>query len=247
MDGEYSLSAPYTEYGITFDNTDSEAWAAAALAFTGYVARDKITPDSVAVTDENGRFRVSSLPDGIYLVSYGAEIINSEFYTSEPFIVSLPHFNGTVWETEYEVVPKIERRSVEDTTEIRVIKIWNDDGNRRIRPDSITVQLLRDSEVFGEAELDSGNNWQHLWTKLESGHEWRVIEKTVPAGYSVSVKRDGTEIIITNTTSDDDETSDDIPQTGQLWWPVFVFLGAGVLCLLIGLIASRGRKTGSEE
>lgn len=246
-DGEYSLIAPFTEYGITFDNTDSDSWVAAALAFAGYVTRDKITPVATAVTNEEGKFLVSALPDGIYLVSYGAEVLEGEYFTSEPFIISLPHFNGKVWESEYEVIPKVERRTVDITTEIRVIKIWNDDGNARIRPDSITVQLLCDGEVYGEAVLDVGNNWQHMWRELDSGHEWVVVEKSVPRGYSVNVRRDGTEIIITNTASEENETSDDLPQTGQLWWPVFVFLGAGVLCLLIGFIASRNRKNGGEE
>ena len=37
------------------------------------------------------------------------------------------------------------------------------------------------------------------------------------------------------------KTSDKLPQTGQLWWPVLVLLFAGAICLLVGRIL-RDRK-----
>ena len=38
-----------------------------------------------------------------------------------------------------------------------------------------------------------------------------------------------------------DKTSDKLPQTGQLWWPVLVLLFAGAICLLVGRVL-RDRK-----
>ena len=82
--------------------------------------------------------------------------------------------------------------------EVSVKKVWNDDGNRdRVRPESVTVQLLANGTAFGDAvTLNEGNGWAYTWTKLPekfNGNNvaYTVEEVNVPAGYKASVTADG--------------------------------------------------------
>ena len=100
---------------------------------------------------------------------------------------------------------------------------------------------------------------------------WRVAEE-VPAGYTVTISREGNTYTITNTVSltppnlpappqDTENTlSPDnveeppsvpteavtaepvLPRTGILWWPVIVLLGSGVGFMLIGFILKKSRS-----
>lgn len=84
-----------------------------------------------------------------------------------------------------------------DKTKHTVQKVWvGDDKNR---PDSITVQLLRDGKVYKEAELNDDNHWAYTWTRLDESYEWTAVEKDVPDGYEVSYTNVGNLTVITNT------------------------------------------------
>lgn len=84
-----------------------------------------------------------------------------------------------------------------DKTKHTVQKVWVGDDQKR--PASITVQLLRDGEIYKEAELNADNHWAYTWTKLDEDHEWTAVEKYVPDGYGVSYTNVGNLTVITNT------------------------------------------------
>ncbi|MCD8122551.1 MAG: Cna B-type domain-containing protein [Clostridiales bacterium] len=59
----------------------------------------------------------------------------------------------------------------EDTTELTVNKVWVDGGNtNQSRPESITVTLYQNDEIYGEpvtlTETDSWDSWSYTWTGL---------------------------------------------------------------------------------
>lgn len=64
-----------------------------------------------------------------------------------------------------------------------VIKTWADDTETE-RPGSITVQLYRNGEAWGDSiELTAENEWSHTWTDLPEGFEYTAKEVEIPAGY----------------------------------------------------------------
>ncbi len=91
--------------------------------------------------------------------------------------------------------------TVSDTTSVTVTKVWDDHDNRDFkRPNKITVQLLKGTEVLQEQEISAAENvdkndtnrWNYTWDNLpkyEDGVEieYRVNEKSVPAEYSNAV------------------------------------------------------------
>ena len=40
---------------------------------------------------------------------------------------------------------------------------------------------------------------RYLWTGLDADDTWRVVEETVPEGYTVSISREGITFVVTNT------------------------------------------------
>lgn len=85
----------------------------------------------------------------------------------------------------------------DDKNTLTVRKVWVDDG--KDRPDSVTVQLLRDGEVQEEVELSQSNNWAYTWELLDDGYNWSVVEKDVPDGYEAAYTTSGNITTITNT------------------------------------------------
>lgn len=76
--------------------------------------------------------------------------------------------------------------------DITVNKVWNDKDNQDgIRPESITIQLLGNSNLVAEATLDESNDWSYVFKDLEvnsNGEEivYEVKEFEVE-GYETSI------------------------------------------------------------
>lgn len=91
------------------------------------------------------------------------------------------------------------------TKSLTVYKEWALDQSED-RPESISVQLLKDGEPEGEpVVLNIANRWQYTWDNLNTkDHSWSVREVEVPEGYQVTVSDvdvtpTGNEITIINT------------------------------------------------
>ena len=128
-------------------------------------------------------------------------------------------------------------------TEVEVEKIWEDAGHESERSTSIEVQLLCDGKVYETVILNSANQWKYTWANLESGHEWKVKESSSLAHYTSKVTQDGGKFTIVNTfVPPDNPKKPPLPQTGQLWWPIPVLLGAGLLFIIIGICKRKRMK-----
>lgn len=248
-DGQrYVLSPPFDGYGITVsDEPDGEEWGALAETLASYAARDGIVPLDSDVTDEDGRVVFDSLERGLYLIV--GDRLETEEYTLTPqaMLVGVPHTN-MLGEEEFDVAaePKYEY-VLPERVDRRAIKIWKDDGEGEDRPKSVTVQLLRDGEVYDEVTLSAENNWEYTWHGLNAKYDWRVVEKEVPDGYTVSVDLDGITFTVTNKGKNPPPPPSTLPQTGMLWWPVPVLFVGGFLTLMIGVVLTVRKKGGSRE
>lgn len=89
---------------------------------------------------------------------------------------------------------------------VNVRKVWViDDGGER--PDSVSVQLMRDGEPFGDpVMLNDANDWSHAWNDLESGHNWTVVELNVPDGFKATVSQSGDTFTIINDDTTEETT-----------------------------------------
>ncbi|MCI8332606.1 MAG: Cna B-type domain-containing protein [Clostridiales bacterium] len=264
---KFTPTSHFANYAVSFDELDSESWHSLALTLAGYAARDKIAADAKSQTNSDGNIKFVDLPVGLYLVVGEKQTQNGFVYTPQPFLICLPNLE-TEDQWTYAVVaePKFERKdapSEPKTTERRVLKIWKNDDASEARPNAVVMQLLKDGSVFEEVTLNAKNDWGHTWSDLDASFDWNVVEKEVPTGYTVQTEREENTFVITNTyhregedlpsdpTPTDTDTSQpsdnqedtELPQTGQLWWPVPLLAGAGLLLFLTGWLISRKKKS----
>lgn len=163
---------------------------------------------------------------------YGKPFSTGKYnYTTEPFLVQLPvtDMASNTWQYDLTVTRK-------------VLKVWDDSGHASGRPESITVQLLKNGKVYDTVTLNKANNWRYTWDNLPkydtdgSLIEWRIVETAV-GGYTVSITQNGITTVITNTNktnppAPDKPSQPNLPQTGVLWWPAALLTVLGVLLLL---------------
>lgn len=239
-DEGYVLTGDFAGYAVDLESED----AAQTLAI--YAGRDHLPPLDTAVTDQTNSLCFSGLEQGVYLILGEETTVDGVTYTPAPVIVSLPGWENDTLVWDLTVNAKYEEEELPEALELSVLKIWKDSGNESERPAEISVQLLKDGAVSETVVLSEDNNWTHAWTGLDSASVWTVAEQSVPDGYKVSVEKNHTAYVITNTYTTPETpatpqppsttTSSKLPQTGQLWWPVSVMACVGVGFLLIGLI-----------
>ena len=79
---------------------------------------------------------------------------------------------------------------IPETTSVKVEKIWEDENNQDgIRPNEITVDLLKDGTEYDNIKLNNANSWKHTFENLpkyENGTEieYTVQESEVPSQYA---------------------------------------------------------------
>ena len=275
-DGKYTAIKPFDSYQVSIENPDSAKWKTAAETLADYIARDNIQPLDSGKTGSDGKLtfpaQQKSLQTGLYLVVGSVFSAGNKRYTPEPFLISLPTTDqdgSWVYDVTANAKYDSEDKPTTDTSR-SVVKVWNDSGYQRYRPTSIVVQLLRKGpndkqfSVFAEVTLNEANGWKYSWDKLDSSCEWKIVEKTVPTGYTASSSQQNTNITVTNTykpttppntpttpsnpsnpsnPSSPSTPSSRLPNTGMLWWPVGLLASSGMLLFLIGWVRSQKKES----
>lgn len=258
--GELTVTEPFDRLNVDINGKNEDEWRALSSTLEGYVLRDQPAPADSGKTDKNGILKFPAagkkLTPGLYLVLGQRHIQGKYRYDAAPFMVMLParDRNENVWVYDAEVYPKHEADVIpEKPNRItrKVLKIWKDTGNESRRPKKITVQLLRDGELFDTIVLNAENNWRYIWKELDDSFRWTVVEKEVK-DYTAEVTQEGVTYVVTNTYTGEVPDKNvtpgkpNLPQTGQLWWPVAELLCGGLLFIIIGLMQRRGDKNEKE-
>lgn len=247
-DLSYTLIGDFKDLAVSLKDLSAAETKAVAETLAAYVARDGITPTDRAVTDANGNAEFpetsAKLESGLYLILGDAAEIDGKTYVFEPILLPLPYREAAADAPLYDVMvsPKLGERV--DADSLSAVKIWKDDGSDR--PEKIEVQLLKDGALYDTQALNAKNSWRYTWTNLPAGSDWQIVEKEVPVGYTVLIRREQTTISVTNTAesgkkdpSESETSSGKLPQTGMVWWPIPLLAFAGLVLLLLGLIRHR--------
>lgn len=199
--GSYTLAAEFSGYGVTLNQPDQSGWRGLAKALAAYVKRDELSPAASGLTDGTGALTFSKQMPGLYLVVGETVEKNDTQYVPESFLVALPNLDaGDRWVYDLTAEVKYEKNDVSrnETVTRTVTKVWAGDSADK-RPESVTVQLLKDGEVYDTVTLNEDNEWSYQWDGLEASAYWEVAEASVPEGYTVTADQDGEAFTITNT------------------------------------------------
>lgn len=238
QEDELVLTGDFAGYEVDLMSDD------AAATLTVYAFRDGLTPTAEGTTNEEGCVVLEGLQEGIYLL-VGQQAVTEEFvYTPQPVLVQMPGWQEGEFEWDRRLEVKYSREEKQETVKVTVLKLWEGDANTTARPACVEVQLLKDGEVYDTVTLSRENNWTYIWDDLEGGHRWAVAEKEIPENYKLSITGDSDGFVLTNTyTGPGGSGEEELPQTGQLWWPVLILTGVGMVLVLLGL----ARRRGSED
>lgn len=240
--GELTVEETFRDYAQDLDirGKNDSAWREMALALQQDIRQRELEPMARICSDDQGCGVFSQLPLGLYLILGGTWETENYVYAWDPFFALVPEMDTENQNGIYQVdaTAKLEKNPV--TMDYRVIKIWEDACHASQRPGEITIHLLQDGEVYDTVTLPKDGRWQYTWEGLEGNHVW-TVEEEVPAGYGQpEITREGNTFTIVNTCDKPGEPEQpDLPQTGQLWWPVPILVLGGIICLAIGLIRRR--------
>ena len=220
-DTEYNLVGSFSKYSVSLKEEDLSG---VANVLEDHILKDHIQPDytSVSQSDKNAVF--TGLDSGIYLIVPST----SKEYTFQCSFVSI------IDDSEITSVLKYESKNT--SSYIHVLKVWKQDSKKQ-RPTSISVDLLQtdakgNTKVFDTQVLNAQNEWSYTWQDLSTDYSYRVLETKVPNGYKESLAREKNTVVLTNTADktkhDKEKNEEDLPLTGQLWWPVPLLLFAGM-------------------
>lgn len=248
--GIVSITDEFSSYNVEINGDTEELLRNAASTLEGYVLQDALVPYDSGKTDTDGivSFPTSdkALTKGLYLVLAQKHVLDGKSYEFTPFLISLPTADSEsdLWEYDVKASAKFTGNDISEgqTVTRKVLKVWKDEDNGTRRPAFIVVDLLKDGQIYKTETLTEANNWTCTWEELDAAASWRVTERT-PEGYTVTISREGITYVVTNTYKDktpDQPTSPDreplLPQTGLLWWPVYMLTASGLLFIVIGLI-----------
>lgn len=246
--GEATLVPPFSGYPVSLDVKNELQLTTLASTLEVYVLQDHIAEDASGATNDAGRMRMTLKP-GYYLVLGERHVQDGQVYETQPAVVMLPTKSPTEagWDYEAVLYPKYdmsEEPGEQASIRRKVLKVWNDGGNERSRPAQVKIHLLRDGEIYDSVALTADGNWRHTWENLDARYSWRVMEE-IPKGYTVEISREGVTFVVRNTkegpiaTPTPPPSNPNLPQTGQLWWPVPALVAGGLLMLIIGMLRSR--------
>lgn len=211
-------------------------WVAAAVELQQLAAG--IAPDETATSMDDGLAVFAGMMPGLYLVSGAPVEILPWAYTFTPFMVSIPTRDVND-EWLYDVFSDVKLEKQPALTDIDVVKVWDDLGFESDRPNTIYVDLYCDGEPINVAMLYAGNSWSHTFKDLPAAHEYTVKEREVPRWYTVSYEVINGVLVVRNSHRTDMTPVPDIPATGQLWWPVPLLAGLGMLLVIAGWYIQR--------
>ena len=240
----FTPTEAFKEYPVIMNDLDAEGFKLLADTLAAYVERDKIEPISQKLTNEDNQIVWDELTVGLYLVI--GEAVTDENgikYIPSASLICLPNrADDTTWNyaptIHLKYTNEFEEDLLKDIIDYKVVKVWKDSSQKEERPQSVTIQLLQDGELFDTVVLNKDNSWTYLWEGLNNAYSWSVVEKDVPDGYTVTTTLEQQTFIVTNTAEKIEISGDDnmIPQTGQLWWPIPILTMIGMVFFLLGWV-----------
>lgn len=231
-DGSYTRTADFAESGVQLnDIDDAHDWRTAAETLAAYASAARLAPLAAAVTDAEGEAAFAALTPGLYLAAETRLVSGRRQYVCGAFLVALPGITDAgVWQYDCTAIAKIEEKPYTPPdpvtpTEPAVTTAPDETtaSGETTAPEETTVpgETTAPEETIVPGETTVPGEITIPDETTEPGETTIPGETTVPG----------------ETTEPGETTAsgDDLPQTGQLKWPVPVLFTLGVLLSILGI------------
>lgn len=204
--GTYAITEQYSSLSVDWTSLEEDDWYDLIQTLDTLTVSESLKAAQTAVTDESGDAVFSGLSAGIYLIRSERVEADGCVYEASSMLIEADGTDQVIEITKYtsETLPV--------TVEVTVRKIWTQDDKSK-RPSQITVNLLRDGEVYDSAVLSADNNWSASWSELDAAYSWIVAESQIPDGYTVTYEQEEYFFVIVNTGEEETEAETETGET----------------------------------
>lgn len=246
-DYQYTLTSIFENTGLVLNGIKSVGeWNVIRSTLETYIIANSTEPDMKMVTDKDGNACFNFLKPGLYLAKTENVIQGESEYSFASALVALPGLeNDGNWQYEVSVNAKSAIiPPAHEETELKVLKLWKGDSGRTERPKKIEVEIFRDGVSYEKVILSEDNNWSYSWSVKNDGADWKVIERNIPTGYTMTVVKRGTTFVLTNILNPEYPDTPQPPHTGDtgnIMLYIILMTISGFVFVAIGFIGKRKR------
>lgn len=197
LDGNILLTGDFSEYPIDMSDISEENVELKAKTLESYAVADRIIPTDSGKINEQGEITFSSLDQGIYLAV--GQNLNIDYVTYVPSSL-LFEVSGNDISFSYDAFPKFMYATLSgEVTSYTVRKVWVNNTDESIsHPTEVTVDLFKNGDLYDTVILNDANNWKHQWFDLDNTNRWHIVERKIPAKYTVLIDFNSTQYLIQN-------------------------------------------------
>ena len=248
-DYQYTLTPAFEKSKLALNGIRSlDEWKVIRSTLETYILANKITADFDILTNSEGKVSFDALKTGLYLAITDGIVKDEATYIFDSALISLPVLDSdNLW--QYNVVAKAKCKVIppaeaDEETEYKVTKLWKGDDAKANRPESVELEIFHNGKSYKKVKLSDENNWTYSWQAKDDGSDWKVIERNIPSGYTMTVEKRENAFVMVNTLERDDTVDSDAPQTGDtsnfMLWVVLMII-SGSLLIIIGFTGKRNR------
>ena len=249
-DFKYTLTQPFENFGLILDGLrTADEWNVVRSTLETHILAYNISPEFIAVTNEDGRASFEVLRTGMYLAIVSQVERQDLHYRFDSSLIALPglgadgrwYYQVSV-NAKGEVLPPVDP---DEEEELKVLKLWRGDENRNDRPASIEVEIFCNGTSYETVILSEENHWAYAWSAKDDGSNWAVVERNVPQGYTMTVEERQSTFVLTNTWTpaypEDPETPPQTGDTPNILLYALLMIGSGSMLIILGVTGKKSR------
>ncbi len=248
-DYQYTLTSSFEKSNLILNGIQTVGeWNVIRSTLETYILVNDITAGFNAKTDFEGKASFDALKPGLYLAITERIIQDETTYVFDSALIALPGLGADgLWQYQVDVTSKSEiipPSRDDEEIELKVLKLWKGDGGSSARPTTIEIEIFRNGTSYQTATLSENNHWTYTWSAKDDGSDWKVVERNIPTGYTMTIEERETSFVLTNTLNRDVPDNPDSPQTGDtsnimLW--VILMIVSGSMLIILGITRKRNR------
>lgn len=248
-DYQYTLTSTFKKTNLILNGIQTaDEWNVIRSTLETYILANTITEDFNNTTNSQSKTSFKALKAGLYLAVTDRIIQDEATYVFDSAIIALPSLDtGGLWQYQVDVTAKskiIYPNKDDQVTELMVQKLWKGDSTNANRPENIEVEIFRNGTSYKKVTLSEDNHWTYTWSSKADGADWKVVERNVPTGYTMTVEERETSFVLTNTLTQNNPNTHTPPKTGDtsnvmLW--VILMIVSGSMLIILGIVGKRKR------
>lgn len=248
-DFQYTLTSFFEKSNLILNGIQTVGeWNVIRSTLETYILANGITADFNSITDVEGKASFDALKPGLYLVITDRVVQDETTYVFDSALIALPGLSTDgLWQYQVDVTSKsqiIPPSEDDEEIEYKVLKLWKGDNGNSARPTTIEVEIFRNGTSYQTVKLSEDNHWTYTWSVKDDGSDWKVVERNIPEGYTMTIEERETCFVLTNTFTQDNPNTPKPPQTGDtsniMMWFILMIV-SGSMLIISGITGKRNR------